>query len=799
MNQLVRIFATLFILSLFITEILTADWPCRSDTSLPVVTAAGNQWNVRLASDQNHGAILVWQDRRDGSADQLYIQRINYAGIPQWGDNGIRLSESGGYQYYPQIICDGTGGAFITWQDNRSGMDYDIYIQRIDKNGGSLWGTYGIRVCGESGHQYNPQITSDCLGGVIVTWQDRRYGQFDIYAQRYDSTGRAFWPYNGQVVCNEVSNQVDPKIIYDTKGGAIITWADYRAESGTTDIYAQRILSNGQAAWTSNGLPICTASNLQYNAQIIPDTNGGAIIAWQDRRNTNYDNIYAQRIDSYGSIKWQYNGVAIAPVVGAQSYPRVVTDWYSGAVIIWQDNRTGSDYDIYIQRIGKDGIPLWGALGLPVCTSLGHQYNPEIIVHGNQFVVTWQDRRDLNFDIYAQRFNLAGVPQWNHDGNVVAKLPFDQFMPQIVEDSMDGGIIAWADYQLNTGTTDIFCHHIGANGLAAGGCYRTFMQDSLAVKARKVKKYNHLIVAMPNAGNIRDTVFGKGYFPYGITVGINKSDNPKSYGWENFTKQYYVRRALPQTGLPRPFDYRLDKRFVGVLKNPSVSRYNNKLVGEMITLELNIAASDLGITNPNFGDLVFNDATQSTNPLNKKKLRDLVLCVDSMLTFWSKYTHVDYVQICNTIRRINQAFDGPFDTISTSPIKYTATKALFSIPFLQPSSDPPFVLPEYNTEIADEENTTQYQLLQNYPNPFNPFTTIEFILPEPATISLKVYNILGQEVARIFDHEYTEEIHQVVDFDASALPSGVYFYRLIVESSEDGRITSMVKKMMVIK
>jgi len=799
MKQLLRSFFTILYLVLLPAGSLIADWPCRTDTAVSVVTANGNQWNVRLATDQRHGAILVWQDRRDGSADKLYIQRINLAGIPLWGENGIRLNPSDGYQYYPQIISDGKGGAYIVWQDNRSGLDYDIFIQRIDQYGAVIWHTYGIRVCGESGHQYNPQVTSDYMGGVIVAWQDRRYGQFDIYAQRYDSLGNALWAYNGQQVCNEASNQVEPKLIYDTKGGAIITWSDYRSGSGTTDIYAQRILSNGQAAWTINGVPVCLMGNIQFNAQIIPDTTGGAIITWQDRRNTTYDNIYAQRIDSYGNIKWQQNGIAVAPVVGVQYYPQIVSDWNSGAVIVWQDNRTGSNYDIYIQRIGKDGVLLWGSLGLPVCASFGQQYNPQIIVHGNQFVVSWQDRREFQYDIYAQRFNLNGEPQWNPDGNVVATLPMDQFMPQMVEDSMDGAIVAWADYHLNSGTTDIYSHHIGANGLPAGGCFRTFTQDSLSVKSRRFKISNRRIIAMPNAGNVRDSIFKRDYFPYGLIIGIEKNDNPRSYGWENFTRKYYVRRALPQTGPPRPFDYRLDKRFVGLLKNPSLNRYNNKLAGEMIALKLNIAASDLGITSPHLGDLIFNDTTQVANPLNKKKLRNLALSVDSMLTLWSRYQHIDYGLIYNSVHRINQAFDASPDTLSTSPLRFTATKALFSVPFLQPCSDPPFVLPQYYTEMVDDENTTQYELLQNYPNPFNPWTTIEFVLPEPSTISLKVYNILGQEVARLFDHEYTDEIHHVIDFDASALPSGVYFYHLIAEPVEGGVMTSVVKKMMVVK
>jgi len=69
-------------------------------------------------------------------------------------------------------------------------------------------------------------------------------------------------------------------------------------------------------------------------------------------------------------------------------------------------------------------------------------------------------------------------------------------------------------------------------------------------------------------------------------------------------------------------------------------------------------------------------------------------------------------------------------------------------------------------------------LNENYPNPFNPTTKISFILPATGTTSLKVYNILGQEVATLVDGVVRGEEVQTVSFDGSALASGVYFYRL---------------------
>ena len=86
----------------------------------------------------------------------------------------------------------------------------------------------------------------------------------------------------------------------------------------------------------------------------------------------------------------------------------------------------------------------------------------------------------------------------------------------------------------------------------------------------------------------------------------------------------------------------------------------------------------------------------------------------------------------------------------------------------------------------------RFELYQNYPNPYNPVTTISYALPHDAKVVLKVYNAIGQEVKTLVD-EQQQAGGQSVRFDASNLPSGVYFYRL-----QTNTFTS-VKKMMVIK
>lgn len=798
MIKLLRILPINIIVSLLISGAAFADWPCRTDSSVPVVRATGSQWNLQTTSDSKNGSFYIWQDRRDGG-DKLFFQHVGPSGIPSFQADGLPLSLTSGYQYYPQILSDGKGGAFIVWQDNRSGSDYDIFAQKININGVSSWAPNGVNVCNAIGHQYNPQLATDNAGGIIVTWQDRRKGQFDIYAQRIDSAGQTVWTTNGQLVCNDTSNQTNPKLTSDHRGGVYISWEDFRLGSGSSDLYCQRVLSTGQNSWVANGLPVTTAKNTQWNVSLIPDTVGGAIIIWQDRRSGTYDNIYGQRVDPYGFFKWQPDGLALAPVEGNQYYPQLVSDWLGGGVVVWQDNRSGADYDIYAQRVSREGIIQWSAAGMPICNAAGHQYNPHVIFQNSYYIATWQDKRSLDFDIYAQRFNQMGQAIWAQNGNPVATLPLDQFTPKLAIDSSNGAVVSWCDYHLNNGSPDIFSQRIGANGLPAGGCFRTFIQDSLGAKSKRyMATWSKVPLAMPNAGNVRDSIFKRGVFPYGLFLGIPRTDSAKKYGWIRYTRPYFLRRAMPQKVAPRPFDWIIEKPFLGEKRNFSVTRYNNFISGELIALKLNIGASDVGMIQAGLGDLVYRDTLQS-NPLNNRKLRDIASYVDSALTMWQYYKKVNYGLLASTLERINHAFHGQLDTVSSSPLKIKSVKALFSVPFLRPSVDPPPPLMEFHAIMDQDEFPESFKLLQNYPNPFNPYTTIEFSVPEQSFISLTVYNILGQEVATLIDRTIIDEDQYSLDFDATTLSSGVYFYRLIAEPTSGSATSQLVKKMVVLK
>ena len=99
-----------------------------------ICNATKDQWDPQLISDGSGGAIITWFDCRSNNYD-IYAQRLNASGVAQWTANGAVISSATGDQEEPQLISDGSNGAIITWEDARNGSDDDIYAQRVLSDG----------------------------------------------------------------------------------------------------------------------------------------------------------------------------------------------------------------------------------------------------------------------------------------------------------------------------------------------------------------------------------------------------------------------------------------------------------------------------------------------------------------------------------------------------------------------------------------------------------------------------------------------------------------------------------------
>jgi len=118
---------------------------------------------------------------------------------------------------------------------------------------------------------------------------------------------------------------------------------------------------------------------------------------------------------------------------------------------------------------------------------------------------------------------------------------------------------------------------------------------------------------------------------------------------------------------------------------------------------------------------------------------------------------------------------GQFIFISGQPFRYNSNQLQANMEYILTN-----FFHESKTDVKTASNSkvvNNYTLEQNYPNPFNPSTTIEFALPKPAFITLKVYNLLGEEVTTLVADKLMAGRYKY-DWDANGVASGVYLYRL---------------------
>lgn len=438
-----------------------ATWPLAPDQNVPVVRATGNQYSQSACADSTGGAYVAWQDYRSGNWN-IYLQRITAYGeiAPGWPVDGLPICALAGTHDSPKVLADLVGGVYVAWEDVRDGsQSYDIYCTRVTANGTIAygWPASGRLVCGAQSDQQSPVLCTDAIGGAYVAWQDYRNWQWDIFVTRLlaDGSFAPGWDASGVQVSSWNYNDYTPTLAPDGNGGAFVAWADQQNYANLSRVASSGLIAPG---WPGGGIRITNFNSYQSLA-LVPDGlgnviltapyysyayalrflgnatidanwgggsqfsssyslnrisatsdgQGGFLAAWEGS-----GQIYVVRYLQSGALAngWPWGGAALRNVGNSGSWPVIESDGYGGAIVTWQDNRSGR-WDIYAQRIMANGsiASAWPANGAPVSYATGDQSDAVIVpspIAGN--IVVWQDRRNGNADLYTQNIGLSGKP-----------------------------------------------------------------------------------------------------------------------------------------------------------------------------------------------------------------------------------------------------------------------------------------------------------------------------------------------------------------------------------------------------
>jgi hypothetical protein len=282
---------------------------------------ASSDYQPRIVADDAGGAIIAWltngtrAQRIDPNGNVLWDSAgvvVDAATTPA-GTSGRSSTSIMSTEYPIDAVTDGAGGVIIVYQPYQTGQ---FRAQRIDGSGNMLW-TGGAPVCTlTTSNAFKPAMAPDGAGGAIIAWEDTRFDfQSDIFAQRVDASGTPLWTPNGVAVATASNYQENVYLTSDGVGGAIMTWRDLRLNSQTYaqridalgtplwttdgDLFAQCMDTTGTVWWYPDGDSVCTAVGWQHTPAMVSVGNGSVIFAWDDRRTgsytSNYD-VYAQRM-----------------------------------------------------------------------------------------------------------------------------------------------------------------------------------------------------------------------------------------------------------------------------------------------------------------------------------------------------------------------------------------------------------------------------------------------------------------------------------------------------------------------
>jgi len=470
-NLLAPLFVTIVVATFASTAY--AQW---QTNGVPLCTTGGQRYYPVSVSDGSGGAIVIWVDNRYNNWD-IYAQRVNAAGVPQWMADGVAIGTGPSvFESYirPAITPDGSGGAIVTWSSFYNNGELTIRAQRVDASGALQWMPDGVFIGVELWYLTSSVIVSDNAGGAIITWSDSQSGNH-MFAQRVNAAGVPQGTPGGVALATGAGQQLSPGIVSDNSGGAIVTWTDTR--SGTDhDIYAQRVNASGVPQWAADGVALCTTANEQYNPKIASDGAGGAIVTWYD-----YDifDIYAQRVNASGVAQWTVDGVALCNAAGVQGAPVIVSDGSGGAIVTWHDARNASS-EIYAQRVDAVGSPQWIADGVFICTAAWEQDHAIAILSDDLggAIVAYFD--DPAYNIYAQRVNASGTLQWTANGIALCTAADVQRYPTIALDGLGGAIATWVDHRVFY-SRDIYAQRVLASGTVPTAVARPTTGPSLIV------------------------------------------------------------------------------------------------------------------------------------------------------------------------------------------------------------------------------------------------------------------------------------------------------------------------------
>lgn len=397
-----------------------------------------------MCLDNNENVIVSFQDIRKGSSN-IFAYKISPSGDFLWGQDGIQISDMGGFNPSPILLVTSNNDVLVTWANEPADTteNSELYVKSLSSSGEIQWTT----VCADTSMDYMiPHIADIGNDDFIISWMtknnlpDTVIGQLNylhVFAQKFNNDGTPFWENIIQIdsglLMTYLSLYPSAYPVNDDSGGAFIVWQSFFPveTGGMPTTYVNHIDSDGNI-WKPNGYSVSNLTrNYQAEAdQVYLNDSENLLVCWKE---FHYDavnmidcwGIRAQKFDKMGNKIWSDTGMVIVPLNCAidTTYNGIHVDKVgeNDALIVYDKDFFSIDgadtlyrSSIYATRIDIDGNPVWEPEMVPMSVTASNKYQGSLSNMGNeQWVLSWNDNISSpeqleGYGIYAQNITADG-------------------------------------------------------------------------------------------------------------------------------------------------------------------------------------------------------------------------------------------------------------------------------------------------------------------------------------------------------------------------------------------------------
>ncbi len=368
------------------------------DSSLQLVTGAGNGQQRAAAAFDGSEYLLVWEEERAGNDTDIYGARVAADGT-LLDPEGFAIASAPGTQRYPSVAAI-PGTFLVTWEDLRPGVPFAesaVYVARVT-GAGAVLDPAGIPIASASSSTFRmPAVAADGAA-FLVAWHPAPLEHHSAAAVRFTASGTVLDP---APITVGTHTGINPKLGIAYGGGEyLMVWAD--SQSGSSDLYGARFTSAGVMLDAS---PFAISTNQYDEADPVVTWAGSAfVVAWQDSREFfNGQDVYATRVSPGGGVL-DPDGIAVASGKGWKGSPKIAFDGLN-TIVTWQDDRSGSGWDAYGARIDASGAVLDPG-GFAIAADAYSELDPAIASDGTGRAIAAYHRYDPGSQHHAARVFL---------------------------------------------------------------------------------------------------------------------------------------------------------------------------------------------------------------------------------------------------------------------------------------------------------------------------------------------------------------------------------------------------------